>query len=365
MLRGGMDTFRQPLVTDIVNYLNSSEHHLFCSYPLGVILGTVLIIVNYSLPIMVGLAVDPDWSNWGTGNDNVDFIDMADKIAKWIGVWTVFGASFAVLGEFSAVVSSSSRALQRMSQYRMIPKFLVKNRTRFATPVPAILFEAAATAALMTFDFETLVVLDTFFNNVSLVMEVIAFLVLKQKYPDMPRPYAVPGGILGAWLISIPKFLMIGYTWYSIGLSWKLSIGVGVNLVGIAVGFWWTFRYLPEVHRERSRTMSQNDLSEFEGPFGLDGEETRNDEDSSDAAKRRSHSDKRRYYNTGSQYQNASEEFPLHDKTGMEVGRSPTHRISPDSDLPLLRQRSASESDDSVLASPRHRERRNSYGSFH
>eukprot|EP01138_Halocafeteria_seosinensis_P008386 gb/GECG01008569.1/.p1 GENE.gb/GECG01008569.1/~~gb/GECG01008569.1/.p1 ORF type:complete len:670 (+),score=59.03 gb/GECG01008569.1/:1-2010(+) len=361
------------------------------SYPVGVCLATVLIILNYSIPIIVGLAVEPDWSHWGTDEGDTDFIDMAKQVSSWLGIWVVFGASFAVLGEFSAVVSSSSRALQSMASYRMVPKFLVKNRTRFATPVPSILFETVTTAVLMMFEFSTLVVLDTFFNNVSLVLEVIAFLRLKHQYPDMERPYAVPGRLKGAWLISIPKFLMIGYAWYSIGWSVNLLAGLGVNLLALLVGYWWAFRYLPRLEREAFSDRSRGDLQEeFEGPFGGEKNDDIADEDSEDAddlplidgsedtkkhPKSSAHNGvtapfsvdngllDQRDGESSRTYQDSLDktfETKPSSKGGVTAG-SPSATISPNYDIPLLEQRSAS-SIEKQERSPNHHQR--SYGSF-
>lgn len=91
----------------------------------------------------------------------------------------------------------------------------------------------------MVFDFDVLVVLDTFFNNISLVLEVVVFLKLKHKEPGRSRPFAVPGGLTGAWLCSIPKFLIILYAFYSVGFGLSLAIGVGLNAVFVLVALVW------------------------------------------------------------------------------------------------------------------------------
>ena len=132
-----------------------------------------------------------------------------------------------------------------MANHGMLPSFLANNHSRFRTPVAAIILQAATTAGLMVFNFDVLVVLDTFFNNISLVLEVIVFLKLKHKRPDLRRPYAVPGGLPGAWICSTPKFLIIGYAFWSVGFSVALAIGVGCNVLFLIAAWVW-LKYTPE-----------------------------------------------------------------------------------------------------------------------
>jgi amino acid transporter len=168
---------------------------------------------------------------------------IAQNIAPWLGGWVLVGASFAVLGEFNAVMGTSSRALQKMAEYGLMPRVLGGSWARFKTPVPAILLQAVLCGLLMNFSFEQLVVLDTAFNNVSLVMEVAAFLRLKHQHPDLPRPYAVPGRLVGAWVMSIPKFGVILFGFFSLGLSWQLAVVAGANVCVAVLSAWWCYRH--------------------------------------------------------------------------------------------------------------------------
>eukprot|EP01138_Halocafeteria_seosinensis_P005150 gb/GECG01005265.1/.p1 GENE.gb/GECG01005265.1/~~gb/GECG01005265.1/.p1 ORF type:complete len:616 (+),score=49.19 gb/GECG01005265.1/:1-1848(+) len=216
------------------------------SYPIGVLVAIAMVVFTYAIPIMVGVVVEPEWEQWG---DEVDFVDIAGKIAKWLGIFTLLGASLALIGEFSAALSSSSRALQRMAGYGMVPKFLVKNKTRFATPVPSILFEAAATGGLMFFDISTLMIITTLFNNISIVMQIISFLYLRYKYPEMKRPYKVPCGKFGAVFVTIPQILVVIYATYSFGIGWQVGLGLGLNVLYLIAAYWWAYKYLPQVER--------------------------------------------------------------------------------------------------------------------
>lgn len=105
--------------------------------------------------------VQPDITTWHEGS----LESIAMTIAPWLGVWVGAAAVVATLGEFNVVMACSSRALWATADYKMLPSFLAIEWKRFGTPVAAILFQTVTTALLMSFSFEFLVVLDTFFNK--------------------------------------------------------------------------------------------------------------------------------------------------------------------------------------------------------
>ncbi len=207
------------------------------SYPLGVAIALVLATVNYAVPVLAGAGADS--AVWADGG----LPQIAQNIAPWLGAWVLVGASLAVLGEFNAVMGTSSRALQKMAEYGLVPKALGGNWARFKTPVPAILLQAVLCGLLMNFSFAQLVVLDTAFNNMSLVLEVAAFLRLKHLYPHLPRPYSVPGHLAGAWVCSLPKFGVIIFGLYTLGFSWQLGVVACANVFIAALSAWWCYRY--------------------------------------------------------------------------------------------------------------------------
>lgn len=175
------------------------------SYPVGILMAMTLITATYLLPVAVGSSLAPDPAQWVDG-----FLGtLACRIAPWLGTWVLAAASISSLGEFNVVMSTSSRALWSMSRFHMLPPWLGKLYFRSAVPAPAILLQSVVCALLMTLDFSTLVVLDTLFNNISLLLEVGAFVRLRFVEPDAPRPYRIPGGPFGMWLATVPKVFVL------------------------------------------------------------------------------------------------------------------------------------------------------------
>ncbi len=60
--------------------------------------------------------------------------------------------------------------------------------------------------------FERLVTIDILLYGSSLLLEFIALIVLRIKEPNLPRPFKVPGGLLGAVLIGVFPTLLLGFS---------------------------------------------------------------------------------------------------------------------------------------------------------
>lgn len=142
-------------------------------------------------------------------------------------------------GELNAVMSTSSRALQAMGRYGALPSHVSHSSKKFVTPVAAIVIQSVTTACMMQLSYPFLVVLDTLFNNISLVFEIASFLYLKHKRPDLERPYEVPGKLIGAWVITIPKAIVLLYAFWSVGLSLEWLIAAVFNVLFAAAGALW------------------------------------------------------------------------------------------------------------------------------
>ena len=91
----------------------------------------------------------------------------------------------------------------------MLPFFVRYEWSRFNTPIGAIIIQSITTFFLMSFKFSDLVIMDTFFNNLTLLLEFMSYLRLKYIEPDTPRGFVVPGGLKGAWIITLPKTIVI------------------------------------------------------------------------------------------------------------------------------------------------------------
>ncbi|EEY62249.1 Amino Acid-Polyamine-Organocation (APC) Family [Phytophthora infestans T30-4] len=201
------------------------------TYPIAIVIAMILITINYAFPETIAMTLAP-----------------------WLGVWVGMAAVVATLGEFNVVMACSSRALWATADYKMLPSCLAIEWKRFGTPIAAVIFQTVTTGVLMNFSFEFLVVLDTFFNNLTLLLEFFAFLRLKYIEKDTERPFVVPFGNVGAWTITLPKIVVLS----AVLLAQKRHVWVTCGLFNVAVSsaylVWRRFQPAPQGTTESSTT---------------------------------------------------------------------------------------------------------------
>ena len=99
-----------------------------------------------------------------------------------------------------------------------LPRVMALRTRRGGAPWVAILVCAVGWGVCMKLGFEKLLLLDTFLYGLSLLLEFAALIALRIRRPDMPRPYKIPGGLVGCILISLGPIPIMGLALYQ-GLS--------------------------------------------------------------------------------------------------------------------------------------------------
>ena len=90
--------------------------------------------------------------------------------------------------------------------------------------------------AAIGLNFDRLVMLDILLAGSSIVLEFIALAVLRWKEPNLLRPFAVPGGKIGAVAVGVlPTALLIFAAIFCEHSG--LAVGIGVILAGF-VTYW-------------------------------------------------------------------------------------------------------------------------------
>jgi amino acid transporter len=195
-------------------------------------------------------------------------------LEEGIGSSGVAGAAVMILSVgalycfFAALVPwtiGANRAAAEAARRGDLPPVLAATSKRFRTPVAA----ATATALVGTFftigyglvmEWSASPKVETLFWNLfafstlvfllSYLVMAAAFLKLRYSDPDAPRPYRVPGGMVGAWITSTLVFgfivaAMVFFMWWP-GARWDrqgyqnyvLQVGIGmavVLLVGVLI----------------------------------------------------------------------------------------------------------------------------------
>jgi amino acid transporter len=166
----------------------------------AMLLALPVIALAYVLPIGAALATDAtEWTAWDTGWLPL----IATAIGGvWLGHAVAAGAVLSAAGLFTALLLTNSRLPYVLARGGLMPAPLARVHPRFGTPWTAVLLSSALYAFFAVFAFKDLIVLNVWLYSVSLLVELAAFVRLRVSEPDLPRPWCVPGGLVGAGLVA-------------------------------------------------------------------------------------------------------------------------------------------------------------------
>lgn len=169
------------------------------NYPRALALTIPLVTLAYLLPVVAGLAVATDWSGWTAGY----FPEVAAQIGgQWLGAWLAIGGLVSAVGLFNALLLSISRLPFVMAEDGYLPKVITKMHPKFDTPWVAIVVCATIYSFFTLSAFASLVVVDVIVYSAALLLEFSALIAFRIKHPKMKRPYKIPGGWLGIFLVT-------------------------------------------------------------------------------------------------------------------------------------------------------------------
>jgi amino acid transporter len=175
------------------------------SYPRALALVVPLSIATYFLPTLFSLAALGDWQKWHTGY----FSDAAQLIGgPWLGFWMTVAAMMANLSLLNATVLTSTRMPSAMAADGYLPPALMHRHPRYGTPWIAILLSCGIYALLA---FQTMTRLLTVYIWLRIgvtVLTVLAAWKLRQKKPDLARPFRIPWGRAGLAYVVIAPLVM-------------------------------------------------------------------------------------------------------------------------------------------------------------
>ncbi|KAK4261541.1 hypothetical protein QN277_004526 [Acacia crassicarpa] len=174
--------------------------------PKALFYAVILVVLGYFFPLLIGTGAVPlDRKLWTDGY----FSDIAKIVGGvWLRWWLQAAAAMSNMGMFVAEMSSDSFQLLGMAERGMLPEFFSK-RSRYGTPLIGILFSASGVILLSWLSFQEIVAAENFLYCFGMILEFIAFILLRIKHPNMLRPYKVPGGTVGAILMCIPPTILI------------------------------------------------------------------------------------------------------------------------------------------------------------
>jgi amino acid transporter len=209
------------------------------TYPRAMFLSVVIVAVTYILPVSAVWITGISSAAFETGS----WADLAALVGgPALRVALVLGGLISAFGMLNALVMSYSRLPLAMAQDEMLPAAFAKLHSKTRAPWVAIIVCAAGWALCLGLGFERLITLDVLLSGASVILEFAALIALRIKEPSLDRPFRVPGGMPGAYLVGVCPFLLLGISVFHsesehiLGMN-GLVFGVLLILAGF-VAYW-------------------------------------------------------------------------------------------------------------------------------
>lgn len=204
------------------------------SYPIGLGLALLLSLTTYLLTLGSATLVNtPEWRTWDEGSLSVVGRDQLGDSFLYILLVCSFISNF---GQYVAELFEDSWQLYGMGVYGLAPKPFAYRHPVYQAPWTSVLFQLAIILALVSFNFESILVIDNCFSVAGSILEVCSFLWLRYTRPELPRPYKFPVHSLPLTILAMIAPLSLGlFVLYQSFLDSKQAIVI--NSILLLSGF--------------------------------------------------------------------------------------------------------------------------------
>ncbi|GIL60391.1 hypothetical protein Vafri_14994 [Volvox africanus] len=175
------------------------------TFPRALLLAVVLVVAMYLLPTVAALGVLGTTGDWKLGY----YGTVAQQVGgSWLAAWIIVAAACSQVGQYQAEMASDSYQVQGMAERGFLPRALGR-RSRYGTPVYGILLSSLGVLCLAYKSFEEIVTMLNAIYCLAELLEFAAFVWLRIKRPDLPRPYRVPLPTWGLVLMLLPASALL------------------------------------------------------------------------------------------------------------------------------------------------------------
>ena len=179
------------------------------TYPRAMLGAVAIVAATYIVPIAAVWWTRLPAAAWETGA----WADIAGLLGgPALRIALVAGGMISAFAMFNALVMSYSRLPLAMALDHMLPRIFARLHPRTRAPWVAIVVLSIGWACSLGLGFERLVTIDILIYGGSLILEFVALGMLRLREPNLPRPFRVPGGILGSAAIGVFPALLLGFS---------------------------------------------------------------------------------------------------------------------------------------------------------
>ena len=215
---------------DVVSHIAGEVGFDFKTVMNSFLWANVLDLLSYLLPLIsvftIAYPASNDYklnSKWEDGY----LINAYYNISPVLGGFVFFGAILSNYSIHLCEISTLAREIWALAQetapesqsqsisdidkipISVLPPWIGKLYDATKSPLRAIIVITLLNCVLIIFPFEFLLELSVVQNCISFVLEYASLITLRYKEPDEPRPFKIPGGMLGVWILTLLKFGLI------------------------------------------------------------------------------------------------------------------------------------------------------------
>ncbi len=214
------------------------------TYPLAMLLSVLLVAATYIIPVAAASRTEIAPDSWETGS----WVDVgrtvgtavAPRLGEILAIAITAGGMISAFSMFNALILSYSRVPLAMASDGFLPKILARRSHRTGVPWVAILACAVCWSLCLKLTFTNLLLLDTSLYGLSLLLEFAALIALLRE-PTLPRPYKLPGGVLGCVAISMGPLAILCVAFYESlyddGARTGLIVSTAITIAGVILYF--------------------------------------------------------------------------------------------------------------------------------
>ena len=204
------------------------------NYPKALAITIPMITLIYLIPTVISLGVvgteDVEWTAGA-------FTLIAEGVGgRWLGLLMSVGAIVSAIGLFSAWLLSYSRIPFALASDGYLPRGLSYVHPKRGTPTRTIIIAATICSLVTLLPFEQLAALSVLVGGCVIMLEFSTLIVMRRRYPDLARPFKVPGGPFVPYLILAVPAMVIATAVYFTVLESGLLAGVGYAIGGLLTG---------------------------------------------------------------------------------------------------------------------------------
>jgi|TARA_B100001971_G_C18240490_1_gene570492 amino acid transporter len=158
--------------------------------------------------------------------------------SPWAGRVLVFGGLLGIVTSWNAFFLGASRLLFAMARGGMLPPVFARLHPRYESPVAVVFVLTVLTAIAPFFGRPALVWLTdagSLATVVAYLLVAVSFLVIRRRYPDLPRPYRTPVPSVVGWLAVTTTvfFILLYMPWSPSALVWPQEWAIVLVWVGL------------------------------------------------------------------------------------------------------------------------------------